>query len=109
MAGILENSEETGFTLSTAHLYRNYSGRDFSSSWIIIYNQSTVKIFNNTHILTDVKTNRMTVKCNTGVKKSSSIGKLKGFLGEVWYHTNRITNTPSMDKAENYFPVKYGR
>ena len=60
MEDILDIVEVTDFTLLTANIFNGDNGTEISFGWILLDNQSTVKISINKQIMTDIK---MTGKC----------------------------------------------
>jgi hypothetical protein len=62
-------------------------------SWILLDNQSTVDVFCNDNLLSNVRTaeGSMKIHCNAGVATTNQVGDLDGY-GTVWYHPNGIAN-----------------
>ena len=60
MEDILEIVEVTDFTLFIKKQFNGDNGTEISCGWILLDNQSTVKIFTNKKIITDIN---MTGKC----------------------------------------------
>jgi hypothetical protein len=77
--------------------------------WILLDNQSTVKVFCNKELLVDVKaTNRtMVIRCNAGVAQTNMIGRLPGYAGEVWYYPSGIANILSFADVAKHYKVTY--
>jgi hypothetical protein len=99
----LLTNEDQGISL---HQQRN--GR-VPTSWILLDNQSTVNVFSNKELLTNIRTTDrvMNIRCNAGVTRTSMIGDLPGYDGEVWYNPKGIANILSLSDVEKYHQVTY--
>ena len=83
--------------------------RPIPSTWILLDNQSTIDVFSNKNLLSDIHTcdRIMNIHCNAGTQQTSEMGTLAGY-GEVWYHPNGIANIISLSRArDNGFIVSY--
>ena len=79
------------------------------STWILLDNQSTVDVFSNGNLLTNIRegTEYMEIHCNAGVANTNLIGELGGY-GTVWYHPNGIANILSLSRVkERGYHVTY--
>jgi hypothetical protein len=78
-------------------------------SWILLDNQSTVDVFCNDNLLSNVRTaeGSMKIHCNAGVATTNQVGDLDGY-GTVWYHPNGIANILSLSRVrEHGYRVTY--
>ena len=79
-----------------------------SKSWVLLDNQSTVDVFCNRSLLTNVhETNKiMNIQCNAGVTRTNMVGELNRY-GTVWYNAKDIANILSLSQVEKKHHVTY--
>jgi hypothetical protein len=67
------------------------------STWVLLDSQSTVSVFKNHKLLTDIRTStsKLRVHTNGGVQISSQKGTVKNF-GDVWCNPDSLANILSM-------------
>jgi hypothetical protein len=66
-------------------------------TWILLDSQSTVSVFNNRHLLSDIQTSPRTLRVHTnrGTRLSTQMGHVQNF-GHVWFNPNSLANILSM-------------
>jgi hypothetical protein len=66
-------------------------------SWILLDSQSTVSVFKNKALVTNIRPSARTLRVHTngGTQTSNQIGTVKNF-GDVWFNTNSLANILSM-------------
>ena len=84
------------------------SKRGIPITWMLLDNQSTVDVFSNADLLTNIhKGDRcLTIRCNAGEKSTSWRGKLPGY-GWVWYYPDGIANILSLSRVKERYRVTY--
>ena len=114
MAGIadgeFDDGDKTSFTFVN-HGITLQIGSDgcVPKSWILLDNQSTVDVFYNPDLLTDIREveESMSIHCNSGVTTTNWVGELSGY-GTVWFHPNGIANILSLARVkEQGYRVTY--
>ena len=76
--------------------------------WVLLDNQSIVKVFYNSKLLRNIRKESYFLKMYStgGVTEINLIGDLPGF-GTVWYHPNGIANILSLSKVKKRYRVAY--
>jgi hypothetical protein len=69
-------------------------------TWILLDSQSTVSVFKNRHLLSDIWTSPRTLRVHTngGTQLSTQMGHVKNF-GHVWFNPDSLANILSMAKV----------
>jgi len=70
------------------------------SSWILLDSQSTVDVFCNSRLLSNIREakRQLVLHCNAGTVLVTMTGDLKGY-GTVWYHPTGIANILSLNNV----------
>ena len=77
-------------------------------NWVLLDNQSTVDVFHNKDLLTNVRESGrvLNIHCNAGVATTSMMGYLPGY-GDVWVYEDGIANILSLSRVKEKFRVTY--
>jgi hypothetical protein len=72
------------------------------SSWILLDSQSTIDVFQNMNLLSNIRQadGQMDIHCNAGVTSTNMVGDLGGY-GTVWYHPQGIANILSLSHVRD--------
>ena len=77
--------------------------------WVLLDNCSTVNIFSNRRMLTNIRRSNMyvDVKCNAGSRKTNWIGDFPGLPEPVWLDEEGRCNILSMKRVKKYYRIIY--
>ena len=94
--------------VSFEHILQQSKGESICKSWLLLDNQSTVNVFANKELLTDIQEVPMWLKILStgGISKTNQIGHFKGY-GWVWYHDEGIANMLSLARVKSKFRITY--
>jgi hypothetical protein len=111
--GDYDSDEASSFLFVQEYDYGSIAlkiGKDgkLPKTWILLDNQSTVDVFHNAKLLTNIRKSRasMTIHCNAGTTKTNLIGDLAGY-GTVWYHPTGIANILSLSRVKKNHRITY--
>ena len=98
-----EEEEEEGEQGTEIEGYVMQIGSDgkLPSTWILLDNQSTVDVFSNKNLITDIRetSSTMNIHCNAGITSTNMVGELRGY-GTVWYNPYGIANILSLARVQ---------
>jgi len=94
-----EEDEEEEFLFYTNPC--KHSSNIVSQNWVVLDNQSTIDVFQNKNLLTNIRDSGKMLKihCNVGVATTSLVGYLPGY-GEVWFYEKGIANILSLSRVK---------
>ena len=99
--GKFDNDGKSSFHFTQSGTAMNISQNgSVDASWILLDNHSTVDVFHNVSLLSNIceSDSRMDIHCNAGVTSTNLIGDLGGY-GTVWYHPQGIANILSLSQG----------
>ena len=93
MADDEPNSYQSEFSFAQAATGHNL----IPHTWILVDSQSTVSVFKNRRLLSNIRLSFKTLRVHTngGTQTSTEMGTVKNF-GDVWFNTNSLANILSM-------------
>ena len=84
------------------------SKRNINKDWVLLDSQSTIDLFCNTSLLTNIRvvSDHLNIFCNAGSASTNMVGDLKGY-GTVWFYTSGLANILSLHRVAERFHVTY--
>lgn len=100
--------EENKTDTNGEYVFHQSAGSNIPEHWILLDNQSTIDIFRNRALLSNIResTGTMTVHCNAGSRTTNLVGDLAGY-GTVWYDPLAIANILSLKRVRDKYHVLY--
>jgi len=108
ITGLLDEADYEGVVFTQEIMCNVQEKASISSSWILLDSQSTVDVFCNAKMLTNVREakRQLTLHCNAGTVLVTTKGDLRGY-GTVWYHPNGIANILSLNNIHKKYRVTF--
>ena len=79
-----------------------------NKDWVLLDSQSTIDLFCNTSLLTNIRvvSDHLNIFCNAGSASTNMVGDLKGY-GTVWFYASGIANILFLHRVAERFHVTY--
>ena len=98
---------QSNFETRAATLLSQNKGK-ININWVLLDSQSTVDMFSNPHMLSNIRVASETVDihCNAGMRTVNMIGDLNGY-GTIWFDPKGIANILSLHRVIDRHHVQF--
>ena len=106
---ISDDNEYDGFAfLQEDIVCSNHDKVAIPKSWILLDSQSTVDVFSNKKLITNIRESKciLTLHCNAGKTSVTQKGNLRRY-GTVWYYPEGIANILSLYNVQKHINTIY--
>jgi len=99
-----DDDEDDNNNCNFANILCKQSPSVVSKHWILLDNQSTVYVFQNRDLLTNIRDTgkQMRIHCNASITTTTLMGDLPGY-GKVWFHPQGIANILSLARVKEKY------